>query len=158
MIEVKLTSNNITTIRQSPVNDTNLSELADAACSMKKYQLITLHSTPVNNDVGDEHDGKEFMKLSEYMKNICTQPYKFHDTIESLNEPGKTYLWLPQTSEAKCGVNNIVSRNKLNFILKGNNTTVHRLNYMVNNVTDFSLFYSACCPNITSNRRKKKCK
>ena len=34
-MEVKLTSNNITTITQSPVNDNNLAELADAECSMK---------------------------------------------------------------------------------------------------------------------------
>ena len=34
-MEVKLKSNNIRTIRQSPVNDTKLAELADAECSMK---------------------------------------------------------------------------------------------------------------------------
>ena len=154
LIEVKLTSNNITTIRKSPVNDTKLAELADAAYYMKQYQLIPLHNSPENNDLGDEHDGKEFMELSEYMKKICTEPSKFHETIESLNEPGKTYIWLPPTSEAKYGVNNTVSRNKLNCLLKGNNTTFNLLKYMVNNVTDVSLLDSACCPNFTSNMRK----
>ena len=62
------------------MNDTKLAEFSDAACSMKKYQWIHLHNAPVNNDVGDKHDGKEFMKLSEYMKNICTQPLKLDDT------------------------------------------------------------------------------
>ena len=50
----------------------------------EKYPLIPINNAPVNNDVGDKHDGKEFMELSEYMKNICTQPYKFHETIDHL--------------------------------------------------------------------------
>ena len=80
----------------------------------------------------------------------------FDGSKDSLHEPGKTYVWIPPTSETKCGVNKKVSRNKLDCILKGKNTTVHQLDCMVNNVTYLSLYDSACFQNLTSNKRKKK--
>ena len=155
-MKLKLTSKNITTTRQSPVNATKLSKFADVACSIEKYQIIPLHNALVNDDVGDEHDGNKFIELSEYMKLICTEPLKFDDSRESLNVPGKSYVWLAPISEAKCGVNNTVSRNKLNFILKGNNNTFYVLKRMVNSVTDVSLLDSSCCPILTTNRKKRK--
>ena len=89
-----------------------------------------LGNTPVNNDVDDEPDGKKIMKLSDYMNKVCTNTYMFDGSIDSLNEPGITYVWIPPTSETKCGVNKKFSRNKLDCILKGNNTTVHQVDYM----------------------------
>ena len=65
------------------------------------------------------------------MKRICTEPFKLYDSRESHHGPDKSYVWLASTSKAKCGVNNTLSRNKLIFILKGNNTTVNVLNMMV---------------------------
>ena len=43
------------------MNDTKLEKLADVACLIKKYQSIHLDNTPVNTDVGDEHDGQIFI-------------------------------------------------------------------------------------------------
>ena len=57
------------------------------------------------------------------MKQIFTEPLKFYDSKQSCNVPGRSYIWLGPTTDAKCTGNKIDSRNKLNCILKGNNTT-----------------------------------
>ena len=43
------------------MNDTKLSDLTDEAFSMKEFRLVPLYNAPENNDIGEEHDGKEFM-------------------------------------------------------------------------------------------------
>ena len=82
------------------------------------------------------------------MNNIFTDIYKFDRSKYSLNEPIFYYVWAPPTSDIKCAVNKKNSRNKLHCILKGNNTTVHQVDLMVNNVTDFSVYDSGFLPNI----------
>ena len=67
----------------------------------------------------------------------------FYGSTDSLNEPGITYVWIPPISDTKCGVNNKLSRDKLDCILKVNNTTVHQVDCIVNNVTNISL-YDSC--------------
>ena len=66
-MKIKLTSNNITNIIQSPVNYTKLAYLEYLACSMKQCQLKPPHNAPENYDVGDEHDVKKIIVLSEYI-------------------------------------------------------------------------------------------
>ena len=96
-------------------------------------------NTPVNTEAGDEHDGKKLWNYPNTWTKYVQKIY-FDGSKESLHEPSKTYVCIPPTSETKFSVNKRFSRNKLDYILKGKNTTVRQLDYMVNNVTDVSLY------------------
>ena len=82
--------------------------------------------------------------------------FEFYDSKQSCNVPGRSYIWLGPTTDAKCTGNKIVSRNKLSFILKVENTTVHVLKMKVNSLTNASSLDSVFCHISTNNKKKKR--
>ena len=90
------------------------------------------------------------------MKIIITDPLEFEGSNQSCNAAGKSYVRLGPATNAQWKGRKIDSRNKLNFILKGNNSTVNVLKMKVNSGINFSYLDSVCCPIATKNKKKRK--
>ena len=72
------------------------------------------------------------------------------------NEPGRTSVWIKQSTGNGFSENNLDTRNIIDCILKGNNSTVEVLKNKMNTVTNLSSFVSVCCHISTKNNKKRK--
>ena len=82
-----------------------------------------------------------------------------YDNKNFNNEPGQTSVLLKQSTSNESSENNLDTRNIIDCILKGKNSTVEVLKNKMNTVTNLSYLVSVCCnlsPKIRRGERGKK--
>ena len=123
---------------------------------IEKTEVMNIKNTSgVINDK-DNGNAENIMSLLIYMVNKLKIPKEVYYINNLNNEPGQSYVWLKQSTSNAVSENNVGTKNIIDCILKGKNSTVEVQKNKMNSVTNLSDLVSAFCKVSQKNKKKRK--